>query len=67
MNTIEKYSVVNFNGGYYRVKTLFNTTANLCGIFTATIKHKKVPINQLREAYEEWSLEWSKSETYQSM
>lgn len=67
MNTIKKGSVVDFNGGYYRVKSLFTKTANLCGIFTSDIKYKKVNINELRECHDEWYAEWSKSETYMCM
>lgn len=67
MNKIEKASVVKYKGGYYRISALFKTTANLTGVFTGKIYHKKVPLTELNEAHDEWYAKWQESETYKSM
>jgi len=64
---VEKGSTVKYQDGWYRVSVKFNTTVNLCGIFSGRIAHKKVPLTEVREDYDNWSEHWHKSETYQSM
>ncbi len=67
MKPIVKGSVVKYKDGYVRVTARFKDTVNLGGIFNDRIYHKRVPINEVREAYDEWYAQWQQSETYQSM
>jgi len=70
-NVIEVGSIVNYEGGYYRVsadrgngdKRWFN----LASIFGSKIYHKRVPANQVFEAKAEWYAKWSQSESYMCM
>ena len=56
-----------YNDGYYRVSARFNKTVNLAGIFSSFIHFRKVPIEDVTEAREEWYAKWQQSETYQCM
>lgn len=71
MNTnisiLSKGSTVRYKDGYYRVSALFKTSVNLCGIFSSYIHHKKVPLSEVTEAYDEWHKKWTQSEAYQCM
>ncbi len=69
MNEIIKGSTVRFRTGYFRVSALFpkSRTANLAGIFSSRIHHKKVSLDELVEAYDEWYAKWQQSETYKCM
>lgn len=62
-----KSDVVLYKGGHYRIRSIFTNTANLCGVFTSKITHKKVPLTELKEDHDAWYDEWSKSETYMCM
>lgn len=64
---IKSGMVVDYNGGYYRVRAAFKHTVNLGPVFGNGMSHKKVPIDQVREAYDEFYSYWSKSESYMCM
>lgn len=67
--TIVKETIVHFQNGWCRVKSICvgKQTVNLAGIFNDKIYNKNVPLADIYEDYEAWSLAWSKTETYQSM
>lgn len=60
-------STVAYNGGYYRVSARFKKTVNLARIFEGSILHKSIPVSEVKEAYDDWSDVWSKSESYRCM
>ena len=67
MKEIVKGSIVKYNGGYYRVSARYAHTVNLTGVFTSFIHHRKLPVELVVEAHDEWYEQWTKSETYMSM
>jgi len=54
-------------GGYYRVSARFKKTVNLAGIFSSYIHFRKVSIEDVREARDEWYAKWQESEAYKCM
>jgi hypothetical protein len=64
---IKKGSIVAYNGGHYRVTRLNKNTANLGAIFGTHLYHKSIDLTEIVEAYEEWELYWTNSETYRCM
>ena len=67
MKQLVKGSIVLYQNGHYRVGALFNTTCNLKSIFGDTIYFKGVPLEEVKEDYENWNERWIHSETYASM
>lgn len=66
-NPVEKNAIVLYKAGWYRVSAKFSSSVNLAGIFSGAIKHKRVPLQDVREDYEAWSRNWAQSDSYRSM
>jgi hypothetical protein len=66
---IEKGSVVHYQNGWYRVRSIFlgSKTVNPSGIPSGKIAHKKVPVAGIYEDQDAYLNKWRQSETYQSM
>lgn len=54
-------------GGYYRVRSIRGSKANLTGPFGSKIYHKGISVDRLTECQSEWYSIWSQSESYQCM
>jgi hypothetical protein len=67
MKEINKGTLVRYKNGYLRVTARFNKTVNLGGIFSSVTCAKGVPIEEVREAYDEWLITWQQSDAYRSM
>ena len=71
MESLQKGAIVKYRGGYYRISDArgrgTRRWANLQSIFGTYVYHKRVPVDQLQEAYAEWSERWSQSESYMCM
>jgi len=66
---IKTGTTVRYRDGWMSVASVFvgSQRVNLKGIFGSRIVHKRVPLSEIYEDYENWSVAWSKSETYRSM
>lgn len=64
---IEVGTIVEYKGGFHRVKSMFSTTVNLCSVFGGYITEKKVLKSEIVEAEEAFYAKWRKSESYQCM
>ena len=65
---IEKGSIVLYDGGHYQVTFRTNTTVNLGHVWhRAKIRHKKVPIELVKEDGKTFYKNWQESESYQCM
>lgn len=64
---IEKGDVVLYQNKWYKVKTCFKHTVNLGSVFGSPILLKQVPINEVKEDYSNWYMNWQKSDTYKCM
>ena len=64
---IKKGSIVAYKDGTFRVTARFAKSVNLGAVFGGHIYHKGVPVDQVRENYDEWYEAWTKSETYRCM
>lgn len=64
---IEVGTIVEYKGGFHRVKSMFSTTVNLCAVFGGYITEKKVLKSDIKEAEDAFYAKWQKSESYQCM
>lgn len=53
--------------GYYCVRSIRGSKANLTGPFGSKIYHKGISVDRLIECHDEWYSKWSQSESYQCM
>lgn len=59
--------VVQYGKGWMRVRAVFKNTVNLGQIWGSKTTVKQVPHNQVKEDYQNWYNDWSKSEQYRCM
>jgi len=66
-NQINKGSIVNYQGGFYRVSKLTKNTVNLKSVFGNWVYYKGIKITEVTEAAADFHNDWTKSESYQCM
>ena len=54
-------------GGYYLVRSIRGSKANLTGPFGSKIYHKGISVDRLTECQSEWYSIWSQSDSYRCM
>jgi hypothetical protein len=66
--SIDKGSIVLYGEGHYQVTFRTATTVNLGNVWDRSrIRHKKVPIELVKEDGEAFYKNWEESESYQCM
>lgn len=60
-------TVIEYQGGFYRVTRLTKNTANLGSVFGNTIYYKGIQRNEIVEASDAFHKKWEQSESYQCM
>ena len=53
--------------GYYRIRSIRGSKANLCSPIGREIYHKGIPLTDLVECENEWYTAWQQTESYMSM